>query len=111
MNQLFSPFELTNIPPRTQSTKHLFINSSNHEGNLILTITGGWSEYKPEQVRDIIAAMQTWLDELITWTCEFCGAQDNATLPYRTKMWGEYTWVRCRHCKKKTKRSDLGLTS
>lgn len=110
MNQPFSPFGLSNIPPRTQAAKHLFINSSNHEGNLALTLRGGWSEYKPDQVREIITSMQNWLDEIVNWKCEYCGAEDNVTIPYPTKSWGEYPWVRCRHCKKKTKRADLGLT-
>ncbi len=61
-------------------------------------LSGGWSEYKPEEVETIIAAMQTWLKALRPWDCRFC-QETNFTTPHG--QYG-YKFARCRHCKKKT---------
>lgn len=87
--------DITNTPPRTSAPKNLYISSNVAEGNLAVTIIGGWSEYKPEQVEEIIASMQKWLSNLVDWACYKC-QQLNRTTPLDDNG---YKWIRCRHCK------------
>lgn len=108
----FNSFTLSNTPPRTTVHKTLYLACNTSDGNLQLNLSGGWTEYKPEEVQSIMAAMQEWLDALIFWTCPSCGSDRNATLGERAGdgKFG-YAWVRCRDCKKKIKRTVLGFTN
>jgi hypothetical protein len=108
MNQ-FKGLDLRNVPPRTAVSKRLRLRSNVSEGNLAFQLVGGWSEYKPEDVIQIIEAMQSWMDALVHWHCEHCNGI-NQTTPKGPATF-EYKWVRCRHCKKKTPYADIfGLT-
>lgn len=97
-----SYLELTNVPPRTKVPKRLILRPNPEEGNLCLDLWGRWSEYKPEEIEQIIAAMQKWLNQLGKWKCKFCGETNLTTPPNTTNSYRLTKWFRCRHCKKKT---------
>lgn len=101
-------FEINTTPPRTSVFKHLYMSANSNDGNLAITLTGGWSEYKPEEVEQIITAMQTWLGDLRAWFCKFCGELNKTTDPAQGCY---YKWVRCRYCKKKTPNDKLEFVS
>lgn len=105
MKKLFQTLQLINTPPRTQAAKQLRITSNVSEGNLAISLYGGWSEYKPADVEKIINSLQSWLDALVAWECSKCLTQNHTTA--RTDGTFGYKWVRCFACKKKTPYTDI----
>lgn len=96
---------IENTPPRTSAGKRLQIRDNAPEGNMVVNLYGGWSEYKPEEVEKIILSMQEWLQELRRWVCKSCHGI-NRTTPHTGY---DYKFARCRHCKKKTPLDKLEL--
>jgi hypothetical protein len=96
---------LENTPPRTSVPKTLHLGTNEADGNFTLTIWGGWSEYKPEDVEKIRTACDEYLNSLIPWACPNCN-NENQAVPKNNPSLG-YTWVRCRHCHKKFERDRV----
>jgi hypothetical protein len=107
---------LENVPPRTKVPKTLYLGSNETEGRMEFSIMGGWSEYFPEEVKQIMEACDKFLQSLIPWVCEKCEG-DNFTTPVPVAppwhgvvyKYVPHDWVRCRHCKAKTKVNELGI--
>ncbi len=86
-----------------KSAKNIWLSTAPHEGTIKLYADG--THLRPALIKDLINELTSIYETFIRWECPSCDGENHTTeaIPYG------YKWVRCQHCKTKTKREDLGL--